>query len=324
MTQIYTTLIALIITATSFANSITAVKDGTWNDPTTWDANQLPANGDSIIIPSGITVVLDNLNDLDNVVILVSGTLEFDNGKLRLNDASRMVIEITGRITGVNSNNQISIGNVFKFKGVPSIIIGYSYADKTTGVAPNGFTSITAGTLPVTFQSFYVSRQSANIALTWVTSQELNNSHFEVERSTDGRNYKTIAVVLGAVNSNVINKYSYTDKNITNTVVYYRIRQVDINGQAHYSAIRMIKSTEESAVTNIYASAKQTITVDFNSDVKNNVTVQVVNMNGQVVVSQEYKQAAYRITLNIAAGNGIYAVRVSDAAGWSEVKKLAL
>jgi cytochrome c oxidase assembly protein Cox11 len=324
MKQIYTTLIALVITATSFANSITAVQNGNWSIKETWKENRLPANGDSVIIPSGIKVTLDDLNDLDQVIILIAGTLDFDNGKLRLDDASRVIIQTTGKITGVNSNNQISIGNVFKFKGVPSIIIGYSYADKTTGVAPNGFLTISAGTLPVTFQSFYTTRESANVKLTWVTSQELNNSHFEVERSTDGRNYKTIAVVMGAVNSNVINKYNYTDKSITNTAVYYRIRQVDINGQAHYSAIRMVKNTEEAAVTNIYASAKQTITVDFNSDVKNNVTVQVVNMNGQVVVRQEYKQAAYRITLDVAVGNGIYAVRVSDAAGWSEVKKLAL
>jgi hypothetical protein len=255
---------------------------------------------------------------------MVAGTLAFNNGKLKLDDVSRVIVQTSGKITGVNSNDQISIGNEFKFKGAPYLIIGYSYADNTTGTVPNGFLTVSPGTLPVTFQSFYVSRQSSNVELTWVTSQELNNSHFEVERSTDGRNYKAIAVVLGAVNSNLINKYSYTDKNMTAAAVYYRIRQVDINGQAHYSAIRFIRNTEEATVTNIYASAKQTIAIDFNSDVKNNVTVQVVNMNGQIIARQDYKEAAYRITLNIAAGTGIYAVRVSDAAGWSETKKLAL
>lgn len=324
MKQIYTTLFALIITVTSFANSITAVKNGTWDTKETWKEDRLPASGDSVIIPDGIKVTLDNNNKLDGMIIVVAGTLAFSNGKLKMDDASRVIIQTTGKITGSNSNDQISIGEVFKYKGAPTVILGYSYADKTTGTAPNGFLTLSAGTLPVTFQSFFVSRESANVKLTWVTSQELNNSHFEIERSTDGRNYKTIAVVMGAVNSNVINRYNYTDKNITNAVVYYRIRQVDINGEAHYSAIRSVKNTEEAAVTNIYASAKQTITVDFNSDVKNNVTIQVVNMNGQVIARQEYKQAAYRITLNVAAGNGIYAVRVSDAAGWSEVKKLAL
>ena len=46
-------------------------------------------------------------------------------------------------------------------------------------------------------------------------------------------------------------------------------------------------------------------------------------MNGQVIARQDYKEAAYRITLNIATGTGIYGVRVSDAAGWSETKKAA-
>jgi hypothetical protein len=324
MKQIYTTLFALIITATTFAGTITAAKNGAWNDITTWSPQQLPASGDNIIIPDGIIVTLDDIQQLDDVIISVAGTLDFDNGKLRLNDASRVIVQLTGKITGVNSNNQISIGGVFKFKGLPTTILGYSYADNTTGIAPNGFTVVSGGLLPVTFQSFYAIRKSATVEITWVTSQEENNSHFEVERSTDGRNYKTIAVVMGAVNSTLINKYNYTDKN-TYAIVYYRIRQVDINGKAHYSSIRTVKSTEAAAtVTNIYASAKQTITVDFNSDVKNNVTVQVVNMNGQVVASREYKEAAYRITLNVVAGTGIYGVRVSDATGWNEVKKLAL
>ena len=323
MKTFYTTLFALIITATTFAGTITAAKNGTWNDKNTWSPKQLPANGDSVIIPSGIKVTLDDNQQLSDLIVSIAGTLAFDNGKLKLDDDSRVIIQTTGKITGANSNDQISIGNVFKFKGAPSIIIGYSYADNTTGVAPTGFLTVSPGTLPVTFQSFYVNRESSNVAVTWVTSQEENNSHFEVERSTDGRNYKAIATVLGAVNSNLINKYSYTDKNMTAAIAYYRIRQVDISGQAHYSAIRTVRNTGEAAVTNIYASAKQTITIDFNSDVKNNVTVQVVNMNGQVIARQDYKEAAYRITMNVAAGAGIYAVRVSDAAGWSEVKKLA-
>ena len=88
MKQIYTTLFALIITATTFANSITAVKNGTWNDPATWDANQLPANGDSVIIPSNKTVTLDDNQQLDQVIIIVAGTLDFDNGKLKMDNAN--------------------------------------------------------------------------------------------------------------------------------------------------------------------------------------------------------------------------------------------
>lgn len=324
MKQIYTTLLTLFFTASSFAGTIKAANNGDWEAKSTWNPKRLPADGDSIVIPEAIQVTVNDMNKLDDVRIAIYGTLVFEKGKLKLDEASRVIVQTTGKITGTGADEQISIDNVFKFKGNELLVVGYSYADATTGNIPNGFKQIAPITLPVIFQSFYAIRQSANIQLNWITSQEENNSHFEVERSTDGLNYKTIAVVLGALNSSLQNKYSLTDKNITDAVVYYRLRQVDMNGQAHYSAVRTVRNSQNASVTNIYASAKQTITIDFNSDVKNNVSVQVVNMNGQVVATREYKQVAYRVTLSVAAGAGIYAVRVGDAAGWSEVKKLAL
>jgi|GEM_PF-3707087 len=47
-------------------------------------------------------------------------------------------------------------------------------------------------------------------------------------------------------------------------------------------------------------------------------------MNGQLIVRKDYKQASYRLTFNVSAGSGIYVVKVSDANGWSEVKKITL
>ena len=75
----------------------------------------------------------------------------------------------------------------------------------------------------------------------------------------------------------------------------------------------------------IYTSAKQTVTIDLNSEVKNNLRVRVLNMNGWVVAQQVYQQAAYRLTLKVpGACAGIYVVQVSDNNGWSEVKKVLL
>ena len=161
--------------------------------------------------------------------------------------------------------------------------------------------------------------------LNWSTIQEINSHHFEIERSTNVRQWNKVAVIPGAGNSNSINTYSYTDNNISGEVVYYRIRQVDVNGHAQYSAVRTIRSTGTMAMVNIYPSAKQSITIDFNSDVKNNLRVRVVNQNGQVVAHQFYQQAAYRLTMNVNnAVAGVYVVQVSDNNGWSEVKKVIL
>jgi hypothetical protein len=320
MKLIYTTIFALLMTANLMAGSIKATKDQNWKTTSTWNLSRIPQNGDSIIIVDTATVTLDENINLDNVVLVIYGVLDLENGKLKLNAASRIIIHYGGKITGLNDNDQIQIGSDIKFKGTQLVQTGYSFADNSTG---SGF--VAAATLPVNFQSFYVTRQGSNTQLSWSTSEEVNNNYYAVEKSTDARIWKQVAVVIGVGNSELVNKYGYTDKNITEAVVYYRIRQVDRNGGAFYSAIRSLRNNETSQVTNIFASSYKTITIDFNSDVKDNVSIQLINMSGQVIVRKDFNQASYRLILNaMSAGSGVYAVRVSDSKGWSEVKKIAL
>ena len=321
MKLIYTTLFTLLMATSLMAGSIKANSNGNWKTNSTWNqTNRIPFNGDSIIIPVNDTVLLDDNIDLDNVVIIIYGVLKFDNGKLKLNAASKVIVEMTGKITGINHDDQIRIGNVEKFDGSQLLQTGYSYADNTTG---SGFSAPII--LPVHFQSFYVTRQGSNSQISWSTSDEMNNNYYAVEKSTDARNWKQVAVVMGAGTSALVNKYSFTDKNIADAVVYYRIRQVDMNGVAFYSATRSLRNNGNSQVTNIYTSSNKTVTIDFNSDVKDNVSIQLVNMSGQVVVRKDFNQASYRLIVDaMSAGSGVYAVRVSDSKGWSEVKKIAL
>ena len=320
MKLIYTTLFALLMATSLMAGSIKASNNHDWGHANTWSLNRLPQNGDSIFIPVNDTVTLNQNIDLDNVIIIVAGVLDLDNGKLRLNSASRVIVQTGGKITGSGANDQIKIGNDIKFKGTQLVQTGFSFADNSTG---NGF--VAAATLPVNFQSFYVTRQGSNIQLNWSTSEEVNNNYYAVEKSTDGRTWKQVAVVIGAGTSALVNKYAYSDKNITDAIVYYRIRQVDMNGGAFYSAVRFLRSDVTSQVTNIFAASNKTINIDFNSDVKDNVSIQLINMSGQVIVRKDFNQASYRLIVNaMSAGSGLYVVRVSDNKGWSEVKKIAL
>jgi hypothetical protein len=320
MKHIYLTLIAFSIAFACSAKTIKTVQNNYWENTGSWNLSRLPQDNDTIVIAAGSTTTLDVNVQLNNVVILVYGTFQFNNGKLRLDNPSQIIVENTGEITGINSNDQITIGSTLKFSGTELNKSGYSFANSSTGTSPNGFVS---SVLPVVFQSFYVTRQGGNIQLYWTTSAEFNNKYFEIERSTDGRNWKSITQISGTGTSSAVNQYSYTDRNISDATVYYRIHQFDLNGSSEYSAIRTLHSNTDASVTNIYACGKQAINIDFNSNVKNNVTIQVVTMNGQVIARKNYKQASYRVTINLAATAGIYVVQVSDATGWSEVKKIA-
>lgn len=319
MKSVLTILVTLTMALGLKANVITAKADGDWSSAATWNPARVPADGDTIVIPVGDTVTFTSDINLNNVRIRVFGLLELDShAKLRLDDQSVVVIESGGKLIGHGASDQLRIGNTTIFKGNDPPVTGYAYADDTTG----GFIS---GTLPVVYETFYVTHQGSNNQLSWSTSKELNSISYAVEKSTDARNWKQIAIVAGAGNSSLVNKYAYTDKNGNDAVVYYRIRQVDVNGTAMYSAIRALRNNETGSVTNIYASSGKTVIIDLNSDVKDNIFIQLINMSGQVIVRKEFSKASYRLVVNTTgAGSGVYVVRVSDGKGWSEVKTIML
>lgn len=92
------------------------------------------------------------------------------------------------------------------------------------------------GPLPVEWLSFSCSESIKGIDLNWTTATETNNSHFLIEYSLDGLNYQAISnEIAGAGNSAYENHYAYTDKNPFGKLNYYRIQQVDFDGQSEYS-----------------------------------------------------------------------------------------
>jgi hypothetical protein len=321
MKQIFTSFIFLVIASVSFGNPvIKATKNnGKWSNNNDWNLNRAPQDNDTIVIPAGMIFVLDLNANLNNVNVIVFGTLDLQNGKLKLDNSSRVVAGFGGRISGGGNNDQIQIGGTFKFKGTDPDVIGYAYADNTTG---NGFAYMLL--LSVEFSSFYVNKSGNDVQLTWSTSKEINNSHFEIEKSVDGKNWNKIGIVNGAVNSNLANKYGYTDVNVSNASLYYRIRQVDIDGRSTYSAMKIIR-TDLMRLTNIYSSSKQSVSIDFNKAMTDNILVRVLNMNGQLISQKNFQQPTSKITVTLDKTiTGAHLVQVTNSKGWFETKKIIL
>jgi hypothetical protein len=319
MKALFVTLFIMLTATSLMATKKTAVGNGAWTTNATWSPSGAPVDGDSIIIPVGDTVTVSGNNGLNNVVIMAFGVLDLSsNGKLTLDAASKVYIESGAKLLGNGASDQLKIGSGIKWKGSDGPVVGPQYADNGT----TGFDPWTV--LSVKFQSFYVTRQGASNQLSWSTSAEVNNAYYAIEKSIDSRTWNQIAQVTGAGTTDLVNKYGYTDKNNTNADVYYRIREIGTNGANFYSAIRALHNGNNT-VTNIFTSSNKAITIDFNSDVKDNVSIQLINMSGQVIVRKEFNQASYRLIVDaMSAGSGVYVVRVSDSKGWSEVKKIAL
>lgn len=83
--------------------------------------------------------------------------------------------------------------------------------------------------------------------ISWSTAWELNNQGFEIQRSTDAVNFETLDFVKGAGNSNTIQSYIYFDRN-PRTTNYYRLKQIDFNGDYEYSKIISATSISETEI----------------------------------------------------------------------------
>ena len=90
--------------------------------------------------------------------------------------------------------------------------------------------------LPITLLSFTgKSLTNTTNLLEWITSTEINNDYFTLERSSDAQNFSAIGIVNGAGNSNISLNYNFIDDSPLKGINYYRLKQTDFDGVFSYS-----------------------------------------------------------------------------------------
>lgn len=148
-----------------------------------------------------------------------------------------------------------------------------------------------------------------SVDLNWATRDEVDNSHFVVEKSVDGKNFKGFAKVTAK--NGMSNDYVYTDAAPGSNVVYYRIQQVDIDGKSSYSKTVSVNIGTIAAKTFDIAPnpsiGQVNIRIAANTDISK---VVITDLSGKVVANQA---AASLVQLNLAPG--IYLVNAIDVAG---------
>jgi fibronectin-binding autotransporter adhesin len=100
---------------------------------------------------------------------------------------------------------------------------------------------------PVSWLSINGMRNGSDNVISWTVTAEMNNDYFVVEMSVDGNSYTDLGRVAGAGTTGYQQQYHYTHHTASGTQLYYRIRQVDLNGRYTYSRSIRIESTSETA-----------------------------------------------------------------------------
>lgn len=171
--------------------------------------------------------------------------------------------------------------------------------------------------LPVKWLDLSAENQNGRNLVKWSTSMELNTAYFEIESSLDAENFTSIQKVNAAGNSSINRYYSIIDENPENVIVYYRIKQVDRDGQFAYSSIfKTNQNGLESGPEISYNSEIKTLYVNANS-VKG---LQVYNLNGELVKSFE-ANIGNRFDMS-EVNNGMYIIKLNDSS--KAIKKLLI
>ncbi len=141
---------------------------------------------------------------------------------------------------------------------------------------------ITSVTLPVELISFNAENQNDQALLVWETASELDNDRFEIERSTNGLDFETLGDVKGNGTTSDRNIYKWLDENSLSGIVYYRLKQIDFDGDFEYSPIVFIQLSP--VVVDIFPNPSSGI---FNITMANQETdqtsYQLYDMGGRLV-----------------------------------------
>ncbi|HRP56893.1 T9SS type A sorting domain-containing protein [Agriterribacter sp.] len=208
---------------------------------------------------------------------------------------------------------------------------GISKGSTLQGIIPAGqvISALAIGStnniiLPVTFTSFTVKADGCKALLEWQTGMEQNNSHFVVERSSNGNEFTAIGRVGAVGNSNSLNTYRFTDEAPAGGVNYYRIRQVDFDGKHSSTDIKAVRIQCNGNAVALKAYPNPAASqVNIRSG-KAVAQVNIVASNGQTVMKYIPSQnQGGTFSLNIQRiQKGIYLLQVVNKDGTIDVIKL--
>ncbi|MDF2187904.1 ELWxxDGT repeat protein [Paraflavitalea sp. CAU 1676] len=149
--------------------------------------------------------------------------------------------------------------------------------------------------LPVSLLEFNGRLVQDDALLHWKTTGEVGTHSFEIERSTDGRSYSTVGSVAAA-NSPGIHTYAYDDRHINLpgvTKLYYRLKQIDIDGRFTYSGIVMLSLTNTQPTVLLYPNPvvnELRVTISVNRPEK--IQARVVDNVGKTLMLQQWNSDA--------------------------------
>lgn len=161
------------------------------------------------------------------------------------------------------------------------------------------------GVLPVTLISFTGKLHNNQVRLNWVTASEKDNSHFNILRSANGKEFVNIGTVQGSGDSSTGNTYSFIDTNPLQGVNYYKLEQFDFDGQKSNSRIVFVTTEIAQSSLSVYG-GDHFIQVNIFSITKDLAQLILTDISGRKVMVQQ---------LDITPGDNVIKIPVALKSG---------
>ncbi len=161
--------------------------------------------------------------------------------------------------------------------------------------------------LPVRLLSFNGSQVLKQIKLDWATASELNFDFFDIEKSSDGATFQSIATVKGQGTTNIRHDYSFTDEKPLIGKNYYRLKSVDFDGYTEYFKVVMVDfDGKKDFSVNPNPSDGIALNIETNFTPLNKGFVVVYNAVGAVVARFEVSGSTSLLTMPMKLESGVY------------------
>lgn len=205
-------------------------------------------------------------------------------------------------------------GTLENVVGGQTVIGGY-YLEIVISDFSNFFIMRSDIVLPVTLQSFTVKAVDKTALLQWITASELNNDHFDIERSADGRTFTKIGRVQGNGTTSIRQNYQFTDLNPLTGNNYYRLAQVDIGGHIEYSQTRLLSFNAQIHAMQLSPNpARSTLHIVLPQAASGQDVLELYNLSGRKVLVQSVSAGTVQLKTDISTlARGMYIVRYGDS-----------
>jgi hypothetical protein len=182
--------------------------------------------------------------------------------------------------------------------------------------------------LPVELISFTGESTKNGVLLQWSTATEKNNDRFELERSQDGETFTKIGQVKGNGTTNSRHNYSLRDNQAGKGTHYYRLKQMDLNGDYEFSKVIAVNHSQGVAVTSLVVAPNPVAGGQFTirlPEAAANAQVQILDMNGRLLITQNLDAGSYEASFSTQTLNmrpGMYLIKLKDGEKVSHAKMI--